>query len=389
MSLIPRLLSESIREHLRYFPVIYLGGPRQSGKTTLLKHLFPDFPYASLENQDTRLLAEQDPRRFLGAFPNGAILDEAQRVPDLFSYLQGTVDENKQLHFILSGSQNFLLMEKITQSLAGRVGILTLMPLGLEELPGDLSAKMPPEQWAWQGGYPAIYDRQTPPDLIFPNYVETYLQRDVRQMRNVGDLNQFARFLRLCAGRAGQILNVSSLANDADVSVNTAKSWLSILEASYIIFFLQPYYRNFNKRLIKSPKLYFFDSGLLCHLLGIASAAQLNTHYYYGNIMENMLLAELYKKRSHRGQRPPFWYWRDSNGNEVDLLIEEEGTLKSVELKASKTFNTRLLSGLAWWQKTSGLKPEHSRLIYLGEMAFETENGRLTPWKEVLLKELL
>ncbi|MCB9267880.1 MAG: DUF4143 domain-containing protein [Lewinellaceae bacterium] len=306
----------------------------------------------------------------------------SHRVPALFSYLQGMVDEDKNLRFILSGSQNFLLMEKITQSLAGRVGILTLLPFGLEELPTEFSHDMPPEKWAWQGGYPALYDRLTPPPLFFPNYVETYLQRDVRQMRQVDDLNHFARFLRLCAGRAGQVLNISSLANDADVSVNTAKAWLSVLEASYIVFFLQPYHKNFNKRLIKSPKLYFFDTGLLCHLLGINSLEQLNIHYHYGNIMENMMITDLYKKRSHRGERPQFWFWRDSNGNEVGLLIEEAGILKAIELKAAKTFNTRLLSGLKWWQKTTGQAPEHSSLIYLGNQRFQTENGALIPWRE-------
>lgn len=387
--MIPRLLSDHIHNLRQYFPVIYLGGPRQSGKTTLLRNLYPEYPYASLESPDTRLLAEQDPRRFLGSFPDGAILDEAQRVPELFSYLQGLVDENKNLRFILSGSQNFLLMEKITQSLAGRVGILTLLPFGLEELPGDFLENMSPEKWAWQGGYPVLYDRLAPPELVFPNYIETYLERDVRQMRNVGDLNHFARFLRLCAGRAGQVLNISSLANDADVSVNTAKSWLSILEASYVLFFLQPYHNNFNKRLIKSPKIYFSDTGLLCFLLGISALQQLDTHYHYGSIIENMMIAELYKKRSHRGERPPFWFWRDSNGNEVDLLIEEKGVLKAIELKASRTFNTRLLSGLAWWQKTTKQPPGQSFLLYLGNQGFQTEYGTLMPWKEAFLNSNL
>lgn len=383
--MIPRLLANRVSDLHQYFPIVYLGGPRQSGKTTLLMHLYPEMPYASLENPDTRLVAERDPRRFLSSFPNGAILDEAQRVPELFSYLQGYVDGNKNLRFILSGSQNFLLMEKITQSLAGRVGILTLMPFGLEELPEGLSAEMGPEQWAWQGGYPVIYDRQTPPDLVFPNYIETYLQRDVRQIRQVGDLNQFDRFIRLCAGRAGQMVNLSALANDADISVNTAKSWLSILETSYILYFIQPYHQNYNKRLIKSPKLYFFDSGLLCYLLGINAIEQVNTHYAYGSIIENMVISELYKKRSHRGERPRFWFWRDSNGNEVDLLIEENGTIKPIEIKSARTFNTRLFSGLAWWHNTSGQSPENASVIYLGDQHFQTEHGALLPWKRALL----
>ncbi|MBK6932078.1 MAG: ATP-binding protein [Saprospirales bacterium] len=382
--MIPRLLTTTIQEIKKYFPIVYLGGPRQSGKTTLLKHLFPDMPYASLENPDVRLLAERDPRRFLDAFSSGAILDEAQRVPDLFSYLQGIVDANKNLRFILSGSQNFLLMEKITQSLAGRVGILTLLPFSLDELPAAVSSTMDPEKWAWQGGYPAIYDRQAPPGLVFPNYVETYLQRDVRQMRQVGDLARFDRFLRLCAGRAGQLLNMSALANDADISVNTAKDWLSILEASYVLFFLQPYHENYNKRLVKTPKIYFFDTGLLCYLLGIHALEQLNTHFAYGNILENMLIAELYKKRTHRGARAPFWFWRDNHGNEVDLIIEDAGALRAVELKAAKTFNTRLFQGLSRWQKTSGQSAGQSAVVYLGNQRFQTDHGTLLPWTEAI-----
>lgn len=386
--MIPRLLAYSVRELEKFFPVIYVGGPRQSGKTTLLQHLYPDLPYASLENPGTRLLAEEDPERFLASFPKGAVLDEAQRAPELFSYLQGVVDRNQSLRFILSGSQNFLMMEKITQSLAGRVGILTLLPFSLEELPDETGAALSPEKWAWQGGYPVLYNRGTPPHLVFPNYLETYLQRDVRLLQNIGDLNQFNRFMGLCAGRAGQVVNLSILAKDADISVNTAKSWLSVLEASYILFFIQPYHENFNKRLIKAPKMYFFDSGLLSYLLGITKEEQLHTHYFFGNIIENMLLSEMYKRRSHRGKRPRFWFWRDSNGNEVDLLIEEGGQLQAVEFKASKTFNTRLFSGLAWWQKTTGFSAEQSFAIYLGEQEFLTRNGKLIPWRVTATRDL-
>jgi predicted AAA+ superfamily ATPase len=379
--MITRQLMPQVGELMKYFPIVYVGGPRQSGKTTLLRHLLPNLPYANLENPDTQLFAQQDPRRFLASFPQGAILDEAQRVPHLFSYLQGVVDGNRDLRFVLSGSQNFLMMEKITQSLAGRVGILNLLPFSWNELPEEIQHTLSSEQWAFQGGYPVIYDKSAPPSLVYPNYLDTYLQRDVRLLQNVGDLAQFNRFVRLCAGRVGQLLNLSTLSKDADVSVNTVKSWLSILEASYLVYFLQPYFNNFNKRLIKSPKMYFTDTGLLCYLLGITSAEQLSTHYYFGNIIENMLLMELYKSRVHQGIRPQFWFWRDSNGNEVDLLIEEDGALKSVEFKASQTFNTRLFSGLAWWQQTSGVPPDYCAVIYLGEQEFETAHGRLLYWK--------
>ena len=383
--MIPRWLMDSGEEFYRYFPAIYVGGPRQSGKTTLLRDTFPLLPYANLEDPDVRMFAETDPRGFLASFPAGAILDEAQRVPSLFSYLQHVLDSTPQLRFVLSGSQNFLLMEKITQSLAGRVGILNLLPLGFEELPAETRAGLSALQWAWQGGFPVLYDRGAPPRLVFPNYVETYLQRDVRLLKNVGDLGRFNRFVRLAAGRSGQLLEVSSLARDADISVNTAKSWLSILEASYLILFLQPYFEQYNKRLIKSPKLYFTDTGLLCYLLNITSPEELRTHYFYGNIMETMLLMEYYKRYTHRGERPRFWFWRDSNGNEIDLLIEGKGGLRAVEFKASQTFNSRHFSALAWWQKVSGMPPESCSVAYLGEQEFQTGYGALTPWHRALL----
>lgn len=379
--MINRLIADAIIELYNYFPIVYLGGPRQAGKTTLLRHLYPHLPYSNLENPDTRSLAESDPRRYLNTFTEGAILDEAQRVPHLFSYLQGVVDSDKSKRFLLSGSQNFLLMESITQSLAGRVGLLQLFPLSLEELPASASAGLSPEQWAWQGGYPVLYERKAPPSLVFPNYVETYLQRDVRLLQQVGDLSRFNRFLSICAGRAGQLLNMSLLARDADVAVNTAKEWLSVLEASYLVFLIQPYHVNLNKRYIKSPKLYFHDTGLLCYLLGIAEQQQLATHYHYGSIMENMAIAELYKKRTHRGLRPQFWFWRDSNGNEVDLIIEEKGSLKILEIKASKTMNARHFKGLAWWQKLAGTPPENCAVLYLGDEAHDTKHGKIIPWR--------
>ena len=386
--MIARILSNQIFTLLEYFPVIYLGGPRQAGKTTLLTALFEQLPYRSLENPDTRLLAQEDPRRFLESFPEGAILDEVQRVPEIFSYLQEYVDRNKDLRFILSGSQNFLLMQSISQSLAGRVGILNLFPFGLNELPARIQTKISPETFAWQGGYPAIYDRKTPPPIFFPNYIETYIQRDVRQLLNIGDLERFNRFIRLCAGRSGSILNYSQLARDADIAVNTAKSWISILEASYLIFLLQPYYQNFNKRIIKSPKIYFTDSGLVCHLLGIEHPDQLDSHYLYGNIIENMILAELYKMKFHNGKRPNFWFWRDNHGNEIDLLIEEGSQLYSIEIKSSRTFNTRFLSGLSYWQKLTGYSPSLSSVIYLGKEASGTQFGKLIPWKELLVPDV-
>lgn len=387
--MIPRLLSASIERTMKFFPVTFVGGPRQAGKTTLLKHMFPDLPYASLENPDTLLFAETDPRRFLGSFKGGAILDEAQRVPKLFSYLLGLVDNDKALRFILSGSQNYLMMERITQSLAGRVGLQTLLPFGYEELPEKIRENMSAEEWALKGAYPPVYDRDIPPEMFYQNYLETYLEWDVRQLVKIGDFVKFSQFVKLCAGRAGQILNMSELARDADISVNTVKSWFSILETSYIVFRLSPYYKNFNKRLVKSPKLYFFDTGLLCYLLGIHKEEQLHVHYLYGNIMENMLMAELYKRHTHRGQRPSFYFLRDSNGNEIDLVVEKSGQLRLIELKAAKTFNTRMFSGMANWKKVSDLSVSDSTVVYLGEQTFNTEHGNLVPWRPALTGELI
>lgn len=379
-----RQLATTILATRQWYPVLYVGGPRQSGKTTLLRHLFPDMPYTSLEDPDTRLLAEDDPRRFLNSFPKGGILDEAQRVPSLFSYLQTMVDANKSLQFILSGSQNFLLMEKISQSLAGRVGILNLYPFSYPEITEAVGMRPDLQSFAWQGGYPALYDKKIPSEVFFNNYLETYLERDVRLLKNVGDLSQFARFMRLCAGRVGQPLNMSTLATDTGVSVNTIKAWISVMEASYILYLLQPWHVNYNKRIIKSPKMYFFDTGLLCHLLGVSSPKQLGTHHFQGNIIENAIITELYKKRSNLGKRPVFWFWQDSKGNEVDLLIEEEGELRPIEIKSSQTYNPRLVSGLNLWQKLTDTKPEDQFLVYAGTQKIQLENCRLMPWQEAI-----
>jgi hypothetical protein len=377
-----REISESLLQYRQWFPVIYLGGPRQSGKTTLLRNLFPDLPYGNLETPETRLLAEEDPKKFLDRFPNGGIVDEAQRVPHLFSYLQGIVDEDRTRQFFLSGSQNFLMMESITQSLAGRVGILNLYPFSFSERRQVEEQTL--HKFLFKGGFPALYERQTPPSIFFNNYIQTYLERDVRTLRNVGNLTEFARFLRLCAGRVGQPLNLSGLATDAGVSVNTVKAWLSVLEASYLLFFLHPYHVNFNKRITKAPKIYFMDTGLLCFLLGLTEDAQLENFHFFGNIFENAVIAELYKKRTNRAQRPTFWFWQDQHGNEVDLLIEEDLRLKAIEIKSSLTYNTRLTSGLRLWQKLSGNDPKNQFLIYAGGQENELEHGRLLPWQRGL-----
>ena len=383
---IHRQIESALLAHTQWYPIIYLGGPRQSGKTTLLLNRFPDLPYASLEDPDVLLLASDDPRRFLNSFPKGAILDEAQRVPQLFSYLQTKVDSDKSLRFVLSGSQNFLLMEKITQSLAGRVGILNLLPFSFKEIQ-LIKTGQSLEESAWRGGYPALHTSTVPQDVFFNNYIQTYLERDVRSLKNVGDLTLFSRFMRLCAGRIGQPLNLSNLATDVGLAVNTVKAWLSVLEASYMIFMLPPYHRNFNKRQTKSPKMYFFDTGLACHLLGISAQLQLETHHYFGNIVENYLIAELYKKRTSAGKKPSFWFWQDHKNNEVDLLIEEDGKTLAIEIKSSQTFNNRLLSGLQHWKNLNGDAQTQEYLVYAGQQRMELSIGQLMPW-QTALKEL-
>lgn len=383
---VERDISNILLQHRQWFPIIYLGGPRQSGKTTLLRHLFPDLPYVSLEDPESRLLALDDPRKFLEKFPNGGILDEAQQVPHLFSYLQGIVDTDKNRQFFISGSQNFLLMESVTQSLAGRVGILNLYPLSYAERLNINNWTPTLNQIIFQGGYPALFERGTPQAIFFNNYIQTYLERDVRLLKNIGDLAQFARFLRLCAGRVGQPLNMASLATDTGISVNTVKSWLSVLEASYLLFFVQPYHVNFNKRIIKAPKMYFFDTGLLCFLLGISSAEQLEDHYFFGNIFENFIVSELYKKRANKAERPVFWFWQDQHGNEIDLLIEENLTMKAIEIKSGQTYNTRFSKGLKLWQNMSGADPVNQFLVYGGIQDHAIENGTLLPWQEALAR---
>ena len=380
---IPRQLGDQAIKLTKYFPVLYIGGPRQSGKTTLVKDLFGHLPYANLENPDTRLLAEQDPRRFLKSFDHGAVLDEAQRVPKLFSYLQDLVDSDKKLRFILSGSQNFLMMTNLSQSLAGRVGILRLFPFSISEIPGGYNVNA--NQYTWQGGYPALYDTEVPAPDFFPSYIETYLNRDVRLLQNIGNRYRFSRFTRLCAGRAGSILNISSLARDCDIAVNTAKDWLSVLEASYIIFRLNPYYKSYNKRLIKSPKIYFVDTGLLCNLLGIVHPTQLDSHFLYGNIVENMIVQEFFKKVNNAGEHPKFWYWRDSNGHEIDLIWEQSGALYAAEVKSSMTFRADHFKHLSWLQKHTDIPPKNCSVFYLGDHESTTEFGKLVPWKKALL----
>jgi predicted AAA+ superfamily ATPase len=382
------MIQREIRQKLLHlsgkFPVVSLTGPRQSGKTTLLKESFPEYLYTSLEEPDTRIKAESDPRRFLASAPH-MVIDEIQRIPDLFSYIQTITDHTGRVgQYIISGSQSFLLNEKISQSLAGRVAILHLMPFSYTELTNHGLRTESIEALIYKGLYPRLYDRDIDPQDFYPNYIQTYIERDVRLLQNVQNLNLFVRFMTLCAGRAGQLLNLSSLAHDTGVSVNTAKSWISVLEASFIVFLLQPHYRNFNKRLVKMPKLYFHDTGLASSLLGISSAEQIETHYQFGALFENFIISELLKKRLHRGERSNLYFWRDHKGAEIDLIIEQSDTLVPIEIKSSRTFSESFFSGLKYWRKISGTRDNQQYVIFGGTGIHETKHGILLGWDELV-----
>lgn len=352
MTMIRRAATNKIKDLFTQFPVVTVTGPRQSGKSTLVRNLFNDLPYVSLEDPDSRLMAKEDPRGFLNNIRSGAILDEVQYVPELFSYLQGIVDDQgKPGQFVLSGSQNFLLMESITQSLAGRTAICHLLPLSKAELADAGLLQGGPDTWMHKGWYPRLHVNNILPEDFFASYVQTYVERDVRLLSNIGNLSLFIKFLGMCAARIGKELNISSLANDCGIAVNTAKSWLSILETGFVIYLLRPYHRNFNKRIIKSPKLYFYDTGLAAYLLNIATEEQLQTHYLRGGFFENMVIIDILKWYANAGKRAPLYFWKDKTGNEIDLVVEAAGNPLAIEVKSGQTMNKAYLDNFKYWKK--------------------------------------
>jgi hypothetical protein len=377
--------------------VVTLTGPRQSGKTTLAQAAFPRHAYVSLELPDQRAFALEDPRGFLGQFEGPVIMDEIQRAPDLFSYIQVVVDERKRPgQFILTGSQNFLLLQSISQSLAGRAAVLHLLPFSLAELLGRkpitllrLGAEVarglkPPKptllETLFTGFYPRIHDQKIPPRDWLAGYYQTYLERDVRNVLNVGDLETFGRFVRLAAGRSGQLLNLSGLAADCGVTHTTARRWLSVLEASFMVALLRPYHKNFGKRLVKSPKLYFLDTGLLCFLLGVRSPAELYQHSARGAVFESLVLAELYKNFIHRGEQPSLYFWRDTGGHEIDLVLELSGRLVPIEIKSAQTVAEDFFDEIHYWQTLSRNRPGPAALIFGGDQAFCRSGIYVYPW---------
>lgn len=366
--MIPRQAQPTLIQLARGYPILAVTGPRQSGKTTLARSTFADRPYVSLEDPDTRAFADEDPRGFLARYPDGAILDEAQRCPALFSYLQTRVDSNQRMgQFVLTGSQQFGLRSSITQTLAGRVGLVQLLPFALQELLDAQVAVGSLDGLLLRGLYPPLHDRPLVPEQWFANYVMTYVERDARQLIEVQNLSLFQRFLKMCAARCGQLLNMSSLANDCGVSYKTIGAWLSALEAGYIVFLLQPHHQNLGKRLVKTPKLYFHDTGLAAYLMGIRDAAHLSIHAARGALFENFVVCELMKRRYNQGLAANLYFWRSNTGDEVDVLIEQGDKLMPVEIKSGQTFHTDFLAGLHKWQRHAGDLALPAHLVYGGD----------------------
>lgn len=371
--LLTRTAEKELRTLAGQFKTVAVVGPRQSGKTTLVRMAFPDKAYVSLENPDTRRFAIEDPRGFIAGYPDGAILDEIQRTPDIFSYLQQVLDENKgNGRFIITGSNNFLLQENISQSLAGRVGYLYLLPLSINELPKH---KLSVNEQIHKGFYPAIYEQegQTEVGKYYLNYIRTYIERDVRLIRNVTDLYTFEHFLRLCAGRTGQLLNMNSLAVETGVDNKTIGAWLSVLEASFVVFRLQPYHKNYNKRIVKMPKLYFYDTGVASALLGIENPDQLALHPFRGGLFENMIIVDFLKSRYNKGKPNNLYFWRDSLGTEIDLLVEKANSLLPIEIKSGQTITDDYFKSMSAWLRISGM--EKGWVIYAGDEKQVRSNG--------------
>lgn len=398
--MIQRALEPILQRAAKQYPIVTLTGPRQSGKTTLARAAFPNHAYASLEDPDQRAFALADPRGFLGQFKGPVILDEAQRAPDLFSYIQTAVDRDAARgRYVLTGSQSFLLMHNVSQSLAGRAAILHLLPLSWSELqsrpplslatfrratPSGASARTSDlMDVLFTGFYPAIHDRGIAPQEWLANYYRTYVERDVRELLNVGDLEAFGRFIRLCAGRNGQLLNLSSLAADCGISQPTARRWISVLEASFLVLLLRPHHRNFRKRLVKSPKLYFLDTGLLAYLLRIRSPDELRTHSSRGAIFESLVVAELTKNAIHRGEEPSLAFWRDSVGHEVDIVLDRGTQLVPIEIKSGETLAEDSFAGLRYWLDLAEMPNAPAALIYGGRESFRRSGTAVVSWLDL------
>lgn len=385
--IIQRQITQQLIYLSKQFPVVAVMGPRQSGKTTLARETFPHYTYITLENMDLKRTAMEDPRRFFATYSNkqGVIIDEIQEVPELFSYMQGIVDQSyRPGYFIITGSQNFLMLEKITQTLAGRIAFLTLLPLTVSEL--EQAGLLPDtlEKLIIKGLYPRLYAQPIDLHIWLSNYINSYVERDVRQVLTITDVLSFQKFLKLCAARVGNILNYADIARDCDISPNTAKAWIGVLQTSYIIKLLYPYYRNFNKRLIKSPKLYFYDPGLVCSLLNIKDSQELYLHPIRGHIFESLIISELFKYRYNQAELPHFYFWRDVQGHEIDYIIEKSfDQTVPVEIKAGMTVTDAFFKGLSDWQKITDQEETGAYIIYAGKNNEQIKQGRIIGWNNV------
>ena len=380
--MINRKIENKLVKMATKFPILAITGPRQSGKTTLCQKLFKKYRYISLENLDNKEYAISDPKGFLEEYNDKVIIDEAQNAPELFSYIQGMVDESgKTGQYILTGSQNFLLLSKISQTLAGRVYIYHLLPFSHNELKATYNQTI----WSsiFKGGYPRIYDKKINPKDFFPSYVQTYLERDVRSIMQVNNLSLFGRFLKMCAGRIGQIFNASSLANELGIDYKTIQSWLSVLETSFIVYRLQPWHKNFNKRIVKSPKLYFYDTGLASYLLGLKKQEDINFHFIKGALFENFIVTEYIKTKWNKGEPASCYYWRDSTGNEIDLLIDNGEQLKIIEIKASQTIKQDFFKGINRFEKLASKYTLDKYLVYAGKESQKRTNVQVLSWTDL------
>jgi uncharacterized protein len=378
---IHREIEDEVKKVSALYPVVTITGPRQSGKTTLARNLFPQKAYFNLETPDIRQAIQNDPVSFLKQNPNGAIIDEIQRIPELVSYIQPIVDETGMKgQYILTGSNQFSLINTISQSLAGRTAIIKLLPFTIQEA---LTFDITSDQYSlmYKGFYPGIYSENLPPTTAYRNYYETYIERDIRQLINIGDLSLFQKFIRLCVGRAGSLFNMSQLANETGVSVKTIQSWVSVLEASYLIFFLQPWFAKINKRLIKTPKLYFYDVGLACFLLGIESPEQLARDPLCGLLFENMIVIDLLKQRFNKGYDSNLFFFRDSHGNEIDVVLSSGSFLKAIEIKSAETFHIEFLKTLNYLKKLLPEQITNTYLVYSGKYEYPINEHKLINFK--------
>lgn len=382
--MIQRKLSQQIIAAAEKMPIIAITGPRQSGKSTLIQQCFPQHKYFNLEDLELRDFAKSDPKGFLKNIENKAIIDEVQYAPDLLSYLQVITDREKiPGQFIISGSQNLLLMDKISQSLAGRVAIFNLLPFSLEEIQNTQYALLDYEDYLFKGFYPRIYDLDLNPTQWLLDYIKTYVERDLRQILNVGDLGTFHQFLEICAGRIGQLVNFSEIGNSIGISYQTVNKWLSVLQTSFIIYTLRPYHQNFNKRIVKSPKLYFYDTGLACALLNLRNTEDLNRHFAKGALFENFVINEITKNYLNRNLTPRCYIWNVSGSNEIDLLLDQGGRLLPIEIKSGRTINLQFFKSLQYFQSLSGALPDESYLIYGGDEIQQRSIANVLSWKRI------